>query len=437
MHIERSALPVVSKNLTVSFAARFGSTRACLEFEAGCIPTAADAAVAAAGKGSRTPRSANLARKRGDAKNARNERCGGVQSRFRPCTPIASFRDPSCFRVFARGSRSCAPPRSTTTFRPPCRPLELATVSWGRASHQCPPLRHFKDAPMLLLFALLQAPVRQVTLTTPDMVLAESFSQLRGVRELRNGKVLLVDRLDRGLLSADFATGTVTKIGKEGRGPLEYTLLSGLIPLGGDSTLAYDEGNGRLVLVTPDLHIARTFTLLLPGLGLPVGARGVDREGRYYLRIPAWMFRDDFRRDTLPIVRFDLARARVDTIAFAKGSTARPAVEHRVMGVPYVIFAAEDGWAVAPDGRIAVVRSGDYHVEWYTTGRPMVRGPAIPFTRRRVSAADRFAYIKRFIGNSATSGRDATGGGGLSAGPALSDAELQVITDAGDFAEFH
>jgi hypothetical protein len=290
---------------------------------------------------------------------------------------------------------------------------------------------------MLLLLALLQIPVRQVTLTAPDKVLAEPFAQLRGVRELRDGRVLLVDRLDRGLLGADFTTGAVARIGKEGRGPLEYTLLSGLIPLGGDSTLAYDEGNGRFVLVTPELRVARTFTLVLPGLGLPVGARGVDREGRFYLRIPAWMFQGALRGDTLPIVRFDAARGRVDTVAHAKGSTPRPRREHRVMGVPYVIFAAEDGWAVAPDGRIAVVRSGDYHVEWYTPGRPVVRGAPVPFTRRRVTAADRFAYIKHFVENSPTSGRDASGGGGLSAGPTLSDAELQVITDAGDFAEVH
>lgn len=290
---------------------------------------------------------------------------------------------------------------------------------------------------MFLLIALLQAPVRQVTLTTPDKVLAGSFSQIRGVRELRDGKVILVDRLDRGILSADFATGAVQKIGADGRGPLEYKLISGLIPLPGDSTLAFDEGNGRFVLITPDLRIARTFTLILPRLGQPTGARGVDREGRYYLRIPAWMFPGEQGRDTLPIVRYDVRRGQVDTIAFAKGSTERPRVEHRVMGVPYVIFAAEDGWAVAPDGRVAVVRSGDYHVEWYTPGRPVVRGPAVPFTPRRVTAAERFAYIKHFVENSATSGRDASGGGGLSAGPTLSDAELQVITDAGDFAEVH
>lgn len=289
---------------------------------------------------------------------------------------------------------------------------------------------------MLLLLALLQSPVRQVTLTAPDKALADQFSQVRGVRELRNGKVILVDRLDRGILAADFATGTVQKIGKEGRGPLEYSLVSGLIPMAGDSTLAFDEGNGRFVLLTPDLRIARTFTLILPRLGQPVGARGVDRGGRYYLRIPAWMFQGARTNDTLPIVRYDVARGQVDTIAFAKGSTARPAVEHRVMGVPYVIFAAEDGWAVAPDGRVAVVRSGDYHVEWYVPGRPVVRGPAVPFTARRVTGADRFAYIKEFVANSPTSGRGANGGG-LSAGPTMSDAELQVITDAGDFAEVH
>jgi hypothetical protein len=290
---------------------------------------------------------------------------------------------------------------------------------------------------MLLLIALLQAPVRQVTLTAPERVLEESFSQVRGIRELASGKVIIVDRLDRGILAADFGTGQVTKIGRNGRGPGEYTLVAGLVPMPGDSTLAFDEGNGRFALITPDLRIARTFTLVLPGLGVPTGARGVDREGRYYLRIPAWMFRSDHRRDSLPIVRFDLARGEVDTITRAKGSTPRPAVEHRVMGVPYVIFAAEDGWAVAPDGRVAVVRSGDYHVEWYTPGRPVVRGPAVPFTQRRVTAADRFAYIKHFVENSATSGRDGAGAGGLSAGPTMSDAELQVITDAGDFAAVH
>lgn len=283
--------------------------------------------------------------------------------------------------------------------------------------------------------AILQAPVRQVALTAPDRVLQTSFSQVRGIRELGNGKVVIVDRLDQGLVSADFATGEVAKIGKNGRGPTEYSLISGLVPMAGDTTLAFDEGNGRFAVITPELRIARTFTLVLPGLGLPTGARGVDAQGRYYLRIPAWMFQNNFRRDTLPIVRYDVARNRVDTLAFAKGSTARPRGEHRVMGVPYVIFAAEDGWAVAPDGRIAVVRSGDYHVEWYVPGRPVVRGPVVPFTPRRVTAADRFAYIKHFVENSAMSGRGE--GGGLGVGPTMTDAELQVITDAGDFAAVH
>ncbi len=39
---------------------------------------------------------------------------------------------------------------------------------------------------MLLLFARLQAPVREVTLARPDQVIAEPFSQVRGIRELGN-----------------------------------------------------------------------------------------------------------------------------------------------------------------------------------------------------------------------------------------------------------
>src|SRR5574338_1536138 len=210
--------------------------------------------------------------------------------------------------------------------------------------------------------------------------------------------------------------GRTTKIGRNGSGPVEYALISGLVAMPGDSTLAFDEGNGRFALVGPDLMIRRTFVLTLPGLGLPTGARGVDAQGRFYIRIPAWMFQNARRRDTLPIVRYDVARGRVDTLAFAKGITARPAVEHRVMGVPYVIFAPEDQWAVAPDGRVAVVRSGDYHVEWYGAGPRVVRGPPVPFVRRRVTAADRFAYIRHFIENSSASGKATNGGtAGLSA----------------------
>ena len=287
---------------------------------------------------------------------------------------------------------------------------------------------------MLLWLALLQTPVRQVTLTTPDKVLTESFSQVRGIRELSNGKVIIVDRLDRGLLAADFTTGTTTKIGQNGRGPREYSLLASLVPMPGDSTLAWDEGNSRFVLVGPDLRILRTFTILLPGLGFPVGARAVDGQGGYFLRIPAWMLQRSARGDTVPIVRYDLPRQKVDTLTHILGYTARPPAPRQVPGVPYVIFAAEDGWAATSDGRVAVVRSGDYHVEWYVGGRLRAQGPPVPFAKRRVTAEDRFDYMKSFVENSAQSGRD---GGGLSAGPTLSDPEIQRMVDAGDYAEYH
>lgn len=282
--------------------------------------------------------------------------------------------------------------------------------------------------------ALLQAPVREIALATPDRVLDETFSQVRGIRELSNGKVILVDRLDRGLLAADFTTGATTKIGQNGRGPREYSLLASLVPMPGDSTLAWDEGNSRFALVGPDLRLLRTFTLMLPGLGMPVGARAVDAQGGYFLRIPAWMLQRSTRGDTVPVVRYDLRRERVDTLTQILGYTARPPLPRRVPGVPYVIFAPEDGWAATSDGRVAVVRSGDYHVEWYQGGRLRAQGPPVPFTRRRVTPEDRFSYMKEFVENSAQSGRN---GGGLSAGPTLSDEEIQRMVDAGDYAEFH
>src|SRR6185503_11441618 len=133
-----------------------------------------------------------------------------------------------------------------------------------------------------------QAP-RNVTLDKPDAVLNADFSQIRGVRELRDGRVLVSDRLDRGVVVATFGTGDVKPIGRTGRGPTEYSLPTGLFPLPGDSTLLFDEGNSRVAVIGPDLRIHRSFNIMLPGMGTPMSSRVIDTRGRFYISIPSWL----------------------------------------------------------------------------------------------------------------------------------------------------
>lgn len=281
-----------------------------------------------------------------------------------------------------------------------------------------------------MFIKLLFAFQASLQLQPPERVLPVDFTQIRGVRELPDGRVLISDRLDKGVVVADFLRGSIAQIGRTGSGPEEYRVPTGLSPMPGDSTLLADEGNQRLAVIGPDLKIKRTFNLMIPGIGVPLGARTVDRQGRYHLQIPGWVSGPS-PGDTVVVVRFDPRTQRVDTLARIKGSTPRK--NTMKPGIPYVLFAAQDVWNVTADGRLGVVRSGDYHVEWRDVDGRTTSGPRIPFERRTVTMDDRIAQTRRFMESSNTSGRD--GVGGLSALPAEM-LEEKAVRDVAEYQEY-
>ncbi|HEV8363697.1 MAG TPA: hypothetical protein VGQ52_09270 [Gemmatimonadaceae bacterium] len=265
---------------------------------------------------------------------------------------------------------------------------------------------------VLILAAVVQVQtnaVREVPIGKADRVISQDFTQIRGLRELPDGRVLLSDRLDKGVVVADFATNSVRVIGRTGRGPAEYRMPTTLTPLAGDSTLLSDEGNSRVAIIGPDLKIHRSFNVMLPGGSMAMGARSVDKQGRFYLQIPAWMSNPQSpnANDTIPIVRFDAKARKVDTLLRVKGMSWLPPGPR--YGFGWVVFAPQDVWTVAADGRIAVVRSGDYHVEWYEPNGRVVRGPPVRFERIPVGMEERLAHVREFLDNSSIGGRDAEG----------------------------
>ncbi|HSA57252.1 MAG TPA: hypothetical protein VLE53_16180 [Gemmatimonadaceae bacterium] len=286
----------------------------------------------------------------------------------------------------------------------------------------------------LLLLAQGPAAPREIRLTTPDRVLSEEFTQIRGVRELRDGRVLISDRLDKGVVAADLETSTVLRVGRTGRGPAEYRLPTALLPMAGDSTLLVDEGNSRLAVIGPDLRIHRSFLLMLPGVPVPLGTRGVDRQGRFYLQIPGWVSARADVNDSLVLVRFDMRRERVDTLARVKGATMRTGPAP-TMRLPIVPFAPQDGWAVSTEGRLAIVRAADYHVELLEPDGRVTRGPVIPFDRVPVTEADRIAYTRRFTENSSVGGKDSDGGLSPVPNEWLEDRNLREFAARNVFAE--
>jgi hypothetical protein len=280
-----------------------------------------------------------------------------------------------------------------------------------------------------------QAAPRAVPLGPPTATLDHEFSQVRGVRELPDGRVLVTDRLEERLYVASFTTGALVSISRPGRGPLEFHLPTALIPFTGDSTLLLDEGNSRLAVIGPDLRIHRSFTLRLPGIGFPLGTRGVDAQGRFYVQIPGWISNARERADSVWLVRFDPARARVDTLASLKGSTSPPQRDGRQLGIPFVPFAPQDNWMVARDGRVALVRSTPYHVEWRAADGRRTRGATVAHSPIRVTMDDRVAFTRSFIANSPIGGRDPNGG--MSAAPAelLTDRSIREVAQRNAFAD--
>jgi hypothetical protein len=291
----------------------------------------------------------------------------------------------------------------------------------------------------VILFALQTAAQTPIVrdLAPPDRVFPVDFTQIRGARELPDGRVIVSDRLDKGVVVVDFTRGTLTPIGRTGSGPVEYRLPTTLSPMPGDSTLLSDEGNQRLAVIGPDLKIHRSFNLILPGFGVGLGARFVDQRGRFYLQIPGWANgpRGGLPGDTIVIVRYDARTQRVDTLARIKGSTPRKNTMRP--GIPYVLFGAQDVWAATQDGEVAVVRSADYRVEWRDAEGRVTSGRPIAFDRRPVTFDDRMDYTRRFMQGSSISGKGADGG--LSPLPAemLEDARIREVVEYQDHTDMH
>jgi hypothetical protein len=170
-------------------------------------------------------------------------------------------------------------------------------------------------------------------------------------------------------------------ISRSGSGPGEYKgpdLLYGL-PAGG--VLLVDLGNARLSFFDGALKYKESAPIMRgdPQSGMTsVMPDAVDTQGRIYFR--SMMRRPDGARgDSGAVIRWDKAAAKFDTVAKTrlgevKVSSSGGANQRNVSMRP-VPYSPEDVWSAALDGRIAMVRAADYHLEWIPSGGAVVRGP--------------------------------------------------------------
>lgn len=238
-------------------------------------------------------------------------------------------------------------------------------------------------------------------LTKPDAEFPEPFTQVTGLRELRDGRLVVIDSRDKIVEIVDFKGGNATKVGREGSGPGEYAFPMRLVPLGGDSSGVYDMLNSRLLVVLPNGKPGDFITTEAAssngGGTVRIGGavpRYTDARGRLYwsgqpFAAPTPGGGPPKAADSIPLVRYDRATKKTDTVAYMRvaknnvqtsGSAGNVSV--RVgMSNP---FQPRDEWAVTPDGRVAVLRAPEYRVDWFgPNGKSSA--PPIPYDRIKVT----------------------------------------------------
>jgi hypothetical protein len=228
----------------------------------------------------------------------------------------------------------------------------------------------------------------------------EPFTAIGSIRELSNGRVIVSDARDRIVQMLDFESGEAAPVGREGQGPGEYSFPGGVFAAPGDSTLLFDPMNQRLLIIAPNGKPAGQHALRREGSGpgprAMVAPRGSDARGRLYSEGMAFRMGPNGPEtpDSVPVVRYDLGRGTSDTLAFVKVAKNNAQVSGGQGNMRVSVgmanpLAPRDEWAVAPDGRVAIVRPEPYRVEWVAANGTRTAGPVIPAPKTKVTDADK------------------------------------------------
>lgn len=258
-------------------------------------------------------------------------------------------------------------------------------------------------AGVMAIPGLQSAMAQDVTsLDEPTSAYGEPFSLIGGIRELDDGRLLVSDALEEKLYVLDSELESVETISRKGQGPDEYRQPDGLFAWPGDSTLMVDLGNGRMTVIGEDYGFGRTVPVIVQEeMGLQIIIpEGVDGGGYlYYQPRGDGMIRDsadivrwqpDAEGEPEPVVRIKLTDVTERTSGGANN------MRQEVRPVP---LSPEDGWAVGSDGAVAVVRSGDYHVDWVRPDGSVISGSPVPYEPVPVRGADKEAWAEDLAAN--------------------------------------
>lgn len=257
-------------------------------------------------------------------------------------------------------------------------------------------------------------PVQRIA--TASALSAERLGSILGVRELRDGRVLVNDGGRRRLLLMD-TTLSVVAVVLDSLSDVTNTYGTqpgALIPFRGDTTLFVDPASYAIVVLDPQARIARirsvwrvehVYALMAMGGATP----GVDARGRVVYRIPAQPQRPRVAPppgvpyfpqppDSAFVVAVNLETRRADTLGSIRiprtAVNVRRTVEGRFTFEPVIDpLPRTDEWAVLPDGVVAFVRGLDYRIEYLNADGTLTSSAKLPFEWTRLMDEDKVRIV--------------------------------------------
>ena len=270
---------------------------------------------------------------------------------------------------------------------------------------------------MAISTPLLAQNVPTRTLSKTDAEFSEPFTQIGGVRELKDGRLIVIDPRDKTVQVVDLKAGTGTKIGREGSGPGEYGIPLRLMALPNDTTAIGDMLNNRLLLINPNATVGGFVDLNVPppsggrsgggmvmiGNNMPTAS---DAKGRMYMQGSPFRMTDNGPQsaDSVPMIRWDRAAGKRDTLAWlrlpqnsnqvtSRGGRGNQQVMVRMGGGPP--FNGADQMLVAPDGRVAVAHFDPYSIDFVSETGQRVRGQPIKYDKLKISEGHKREWRER------------------------------------------
>lgn len=257
----------------------------------------------------------------------------------------------------------------------------------------------------LSLLAQQPPPVRQINSVTA--ISREPMLSVSAAIELAGGRVLVNDILGRRLLLFDTSLATATVVAdSDAVSPRPYGMRPGsLLRFRGDSALFATPESGSMQVLGPNGRATRA--IAMPNmndspalLGNVFGTPGFDARGRlvFFARVKANShYNPQLDRpmlmelpDSAFVVRYDLGTRVLDTVTSIRIPRERASVffdEHRRVHQTMVALPppSVDDWGVTSDGKVAVLRGRDFHVDWFEPDGSVLSGNRLPYSWRRMS----------------------------------------------------